>query len=156
MGIANKQKQTGERVLSRKSWVSYILPLLIMLASGSAYFFFEYDPPKLANIPLVFFFYGVYKIIHNRSYRLYIDDIGVWVFKGVLPWKKGVNGVKWRDLDEAVYHTGFFSWFTRSYRLRISHRFTKDSEIILKHMAKGNKAVTSINSILEESISNER
>ena len=55
----------------------------------------------------------------------------VWAYSGVLPWKKGVAGVKWRDMDEATFEQGFWSWITGSYTVRIGHRFTKASEIVL-------------------------
>lgn len=41
-----------------------------------------------------------------RAVHLYCGDVGVWVYSGVLPWNKGVAGVKWRNLDEAVYFQG--------------------------------------------------
>ncbi len=69
--------------------------------------------------------------------QLYYDDFGVWVTSGVLPWQKGVSGVKWRDMDEATYEQGFLSWITRSYTVRIGHRFTKASEIRLTNIARG-------------------
>ena len=37
----------------------------------------------------------------------------------------------WRDMDEATFEQGFWSWLTRSYTVRIGHRFTKGSEIRL-------------------------
>ncbi len=74
-----------------------------------------------------------------------MDDLGVWVHAGVLPWKKGVSGVKWRDMDEATFVNGFTSWATRSYTVRIGHRFTKDSEIVLTNIARGKDAVAIVN-----------
>ncbi|MCV5179743.1 hypothetical protein OFC21_30430, partial [Escherichia coli] len=65
---------------------------------------------------------GIYRILFLKSVRLYTDDIGVWIFRGILPWSKGVRGVKWRDIEDAMYYTGFFSWMFRSYTVRIGHR----------------------------------
>ncbi|MBA5735453.1 hypothetical protein H3260_27010, partial [Escherichia coli] len=56
-----------------------------------------------------------------------------------------MTGVKWRDLDSATYFTGFVSWLTNSYTVRLEHRFTKANEILISHMAAGNKAVEEIN-----------
>lgn len=63
--------------------------------------------------------------LSRKSWIAYI----IWVYSGVLPWSKGVAGIKWRDLDEAVYFQGPVSGALRSYCLRIGHRFTKSSEI---------------------------
>jgi len=84
--------------------------------------------------------------------QLYYDDVGVWVYAGVLPWKKGVTGVKWRDMDEATFVQGFWSWITRSYTIRIGHRFTKASEIVLTDIAKGKDVVTTLNARQQELI----
>nr|WP_304665695.1 hypothetical protein [Pseudomonas tremae] len=86
-----------------------------------------------------------YRFLFLKSVRLYTDDIGVWIFRGILPWSKGVRGVKWRDIEDAMYYTGFFSWMFRSYTVRIGHRFTKTSEIFVYHLAQGHKAVEHIN-----------
>lgn len=87
----------------------------------------------------------VYKVALARSYVLYMDDSGIWLRRGVLPWSKGVVGVKWRDLDGALYFTGFVSWATNSYTVHLGHRFTKSSEIHISHMHAGKKAVETIN-----------
>ena len=87
----------------------------------------------------------VYKILNLRSYTLYCDDEGVWLYSGILPWTKGVYGVSWRDLDSANYKIGFLSWLTNSYDVIISHRFTKENEVYVKDIWNGNKLVPLIN-----------
>lgn len=86
-----------------------------------------------------------YRFMVLRSVQLYYDDVGVWVYSGVLPWKKGLAGVKWRDMDEATFEPGFWSWITRSYTVRIGHRFTKASEIGLTNIGGGKDAVGKLN-----------
>ena len=76
------------------------------------------------------------------------------MFKGILPWAKGTSGVKWRDLDEAVFFPGFFGWVFKSYQLRIGHRFTKSSEIVLGHIRGGDTAVQEINQLHIEMVRN--
>jgi hypothetical protein len=88
-----------------------------------------------------------YRFLLLRSVQLYYDDVGVWVYSGILPWKKGVAGVKWRDMDEATFEQGFWSWITRSYTIRIGHRFTKASEIRLTDIAGGKDAVAKLNAM---------
>jgi hypothetical protein len=87
---------------------------------------------------------------------LYTDAHGVWVYSGILPWSKGVTGVKWRDLEDAVYMTNFSSWALRSYKVRVGHRFTKTSEIVLTHIARGNIAVEQINAQHQQALATGR
>jgi hypothetical protein len=87
----------------------------------------------------------VYNVLFLKSVRLYTDDLGVWLYRGILPWSRGVRGVKWRDIEDATCYMGFFSWMFRSYTVRIGHRFTKTSEIIVPNLAQGHKAVEHIN-----------
>ena len=89
----------------------------------------------------------IYNIFFLRSIRVYTDDVGVWLYLGILPWSKGVRGVKWRDIEDAMYYTGFFSWMFRSYTVRIGHRFTKTSEIYVHHLSQGQNAVEHINQL---------
>ncbi len=133
--------------LGRKAWTAYIgtglLGLFLLLCivpiawHASTGF-------GLIVLLLTVAFIG-YKALTIHSYHLYRDDVGVWVYSGILPWKKGVRGVKWRDLDEAVYFQTLWSWLFKSYSLRIGHRFTKSSEIFLSHIARGDKCVMDIN-----------
>lgn len=101
----------------------------------------------LAALAISIVVYSGYRWFVLRSVRLFYDDSGVWVYAGVLPWSKGVRGVKWRDLDEGTYAQSFWSWLLRSYDIRVSHRFTKDNEITLTRMYNGDRAVIQMNEI---------
>jgi hypothetical protein len=72
------------------------------------------------------------------------------LFRGILPWNKGVAGVKWRDVEDAVFYTGFLSWAFNSHSLRVGHRFTKASEIFLGNVRHGRQAVEHINELHRE------
>ncbi len=133
--------------LGGKSWTAYfgialmaiiVIPIGVGLASQAS-----------LGLGLTILFLAlvilVYQVLEIRSYQLYYDDVGIWLFSGILPWKKGVVGVKWRDLDEAIYFQTFWSWLFKSYSMRIGHRFTKSSEILLSHMARGHESVQKIN-----------
>jgi hypothetical protein len=91
-----------------------------------------------------------YKVMELRSYHLFSDEMGVWLYSGVLPWNKGVRGVKWRDLDDATYTRSLGGWLLKSYSLRIGHRFTRSNELILKDIGRGDRAVMTINQQLQE------
>jgi hypothetical protein len=140
--------------LSRKAWTAYcsvLLTTLLALAVLGGGSWYVSHRLFAAVLPLILVI-AAYRCLVIRSHHLYCDDIGVWSAAGVLPWSKGVQGVKWRDLDEAVYFPGFWSWIMRSYTLRIGHRYTKTSEILLTHMAGGKEAVAAINSRHQEMV----
>ena len=89
----------------------------------------------------------VYNIMVLRSVVLFINDKGVWVYSGVLPWSKGVWGVRWRDVENASYNPGFLGWALKSYTVRVGHRFTRGNEIVLPSVKHGDKAVEQINAL---------
>lgn len=89
-----------------------------------------------------------YRCIYNRSVTLYMDDAGVWVMRGVVPWNRGIYGVKWRDIESVVYQQGFSNWLTRSYPVTIVERFTQRGEMHLDHVWRGDQAVTAMNAKL--------
>ncbi len=137
---------TDAHSLGGKSWTAYIgtaILALILLALVAAFGYANiFGGLLIGALSLVFI---VLRFLSIKSHHLYMDDIGVWKSSGILPWTKGVSGVKWRDLDEAVFFQSMFSWMFKSYSIRIGHRFTKDSEIFLSHWNNGHNAVTAIN-----------
>lgn len=140
------------RVIGVKSWTAYagVLALAVVLFAGALPLAFRWNEIAAAGVLALSAVLVGYQFLKVRSVQLYYDDLGVWVFSGVLPWKKGVSGVKWRDMDEATYVNGFVSWVTRSYTIRIAHRFTKGSEIVLHHIAGGRRAVETINAVHQD------
>ena len=135
-------------VVGVKSWLAYVgLVLLALVLFGVVLpltFTYANEIAAAAVLVVSAIFIG-YRFMLLRSVQLYYDDVGVWSFSGVLPWKKGVAGVKWRDMDEATFEQGFWSWISRSYTIRIGHRFTKASEIRLTNIANGKDAVSQLN-----------
>jgi len=138
--------------LGRKAWTAYIgiYTLGFLLVFGLAPMLWAES--KLAGGIALILSVGLvaYKVLTLKSYHLYCDDMGVWIYSGILPWSKGVNGVKWRDLDGAVYFQSMWSWMFKSYSLQIGHRFTKANEILLSHIAHGDKVVLEINNMHQE------
>lgn len=133
--------------LGGKAWTAYVRVALVGLALFLIATPFAWSISHIAGIVVVLASLAlvIYQVLVLKSFHLYFDEAGVWVYSGVLPWNKGVAGVKWRDLDEAVYFQSIGSWLFKSYSIRIGHRFTKSSEILLSHWACGNEAVTEIN-----------
>lgn len=151
MGFADNEFQLGDSgtVISGPygiSWLAYVGPtLFVLLFSGLGGLLATYHLYSgLAVIAAALLGYG-YHFLMLRSVRLYADEMGVWLFRGILPWAKGVSGVKWRDLDEAIFYQTFFGWLFKSYNLRIGHRFTRGSEILATRMFRGDAAVREIN-----------
>jgi hypothetical protein len=135
-------------VVGVKSWIAYVgVFLLAAVLFGvvlPATFMYGNEIAAAIVMALSVVIVG-YRFLVLRSLVLYYDDVGVWVYSGVLPWKKGLAGVKWRDMDEASFEQGFWSWISRSYTIRIGHRFTKASEIRLTNIAGGKDAVGALN-----------
>lgn len=133
--------------LGGKSWTAYIWLVLLTLVILIPIVIASWGSSLLAGmlVTAAVIAFIVYHVLLIRSYNVYYDDIGIWVYSGILPWSKGVNGVKWRDLDETVYFQTFWSWLFKSYSIRIGHRFTKSSEIFLTHMHKGYEIAMEIN-----------
>jgi hypothetical protein len=129
-----------------KSWTAYLRPailFLIMLLIGIALTNVNGWLAALFILPGLALF--VVQALTIRSVVLYTNDQGVWVYSGIFPWSKGVRGVKWRDVEDALYFPNFFSWLLKSHTVRIGHRFTKSSEIFLQHISRGDHAVMHIN-----------
>lgn len=134
-------------VIGVKSWIAYCgtLLLAVVLFGGVLPLAFLWNQIAAGVVLVVSALWIGFRVLSLRSVQLYYDDIGVWLYSGILPWKKGVQGVKWRDMDEATFENGFLSWVARSYTVRISHRFTKASEIVVTNIAGGKTAVTTLN-----------
>jgi len=134
-------------VVGVKSWVAYFGTLVL----GALLFFVVLPAAFLwneiaAGVVLVVSALVVgYRLLLLRSVQLYYDDVGVWAYSGILPWKKSLSGVKWRDMDEASFAPGFWSWVTQSYTVRVGHRFTKANEIVLTNIGRGKAAVATLN-----------
>ena len=135
------------QVIGVKSWLAYagVLALAVILFGVLLPLAFLWHEMAALAVLVLSAMLVAYEFLLVRSVQLYVDDLGVWVHAGVLPWKNGVTGVKWRDMDEASFVNGFRSWATRSYTVRVGHRFTQDSEIVLTNIARGKEAVAIIN-----------
>lgn len=128
------------------SWTAYVRPVIVLfIMFGIGYALTNLN--GWLGVFFIVFWFGLFVIqgLTIRSVVLYTDDQGVWVYSGIFPWSKGTRGVKWRDVEDAVYFPNFLSWLLKSYTVRIGHRFTKSSEITLSHIARGQAAVIHIN-----------
>lgn len=142
------------RVIGLKSWTAYmgVLALAALLFFVALPLAFRWSELAAAAVMAASSLIVGYRFLEVRSVQLYYDDVGVWVVSGILPWKRGVRGVKWRDMDDASYAGGFLAWITRSYTVRIGHRFTREGEIVLHHVANGRRAVETVNAVHQQMI----
>ena len=148
----------------RLSWVAYLretwaffLRLLVMavLSMGVTWLIAKGTRIESSKItwPSLLSFAGavawtLYSIALTNSVRLFTNDGGVWMQRGVFPWEKGVSGVQWRDVGQACCTQGFANWALRSYNVQVSHRFTAGAELNLRNVHRGNLAVEHINGIM--------
>ncbi|MFC0135812.1 hypothetical protein CR105_00645 [Massilia eurypsychrophila] len=141
-------------VVGVKSWIAYFgtLVLAAILFFGLLPLAFMWNEIAAGVVFVVSAIMIGYRLLLLRSVQLYYDDVGVWTYSGILPWKKGLSGVKWRDMDEATFVPGFWSWLTGSYTVRIGHRFTKANEIVLTNIARGKAAVNTLNAYQQDLI----
>ena len=140
--------------LGGKSWTGYAKATLVALLLGCVATVFVDSKYRFVGVGLtgVALVYLLHRILLLRSYRFYMDEIGVWVWSGYLPWSKGVMGLKWRDVDVAVYYPNFLSWLCCSYSLRVQHRYRRASAIYLTGMHNGNAATCQINAVHQEKL----
>jgi hypothetical protein len=149
---ADFTQATGGTTLARKAWTAYVglvlitLVLLVFVVPLA----WHYSHGAGAGLAIVILAVAAFKFAELRVFRLYYNDMGVWLYSGLMPWNKGVRGVKWRDLDDATYTRSMGSWLLKSYAIRIGHRFTRSNELVLKGIAHGDKAVVAINQKLAE------
>ena len=71
-------------ILAKKSYTAYIVPMLI--------FAFTIFIGLNANILVTLFIIlpiGIATFLHIKSITLFVDENGVWVYEGILPWNRG-------------------------------------------------------------------
>jgi hypothetical protein len=152
----NTNNTPGITSLGRKSWTAYVrihpyalaailcvMPFVSGFATNGGWRVWTSFGFWVLALSLPFL---IYRLLYLKSVHLYFDDEGVWVYSGFLPWKKGVYGMKWRDIESASYSQSMGSWLFKSYSITVFHRFIGSSAISLDHMACGDEAVMAINS----------
>lgn len=153
MNTINAPSFSKGKVIGKKSWTAYVaVVILTVLVSGGGIVISFEEEMWLAGclIIVVSLALGILRIYTLRSYQIVIDKNGVWIFRGVLPWTKGFSGVKWRDLDEAVYCQSLMGWLLKSYTIVLTHRFTKTDEIKMYETDRGDEVVSLINRVHTE------
>lgn len=138
--------------LCAKSWTAYAgtFMIAVLLFFAALPLAFKYNTRAALIVLIGSALIIGYRLLTIRSHQLYYDEAGVWLASGILPWKKKLTGVAWRDMDQASAETNFWSWLFRSYTVRISVRTTRQTVIHASGMARGKHAVDTINARLQE------
>lgn len=135
----------------RLSWTAYVVPAAFVLVCGAfAPALYHWRPWTGVAFFLFCLLAGIAVFLSRRAVRLYLNDQGIWVSAGFLPWTKGVNGVHWDDVDHARFFPGSFARTFNSYRIRVGHRLTQTRGISLGCIANGHRFVEDINRRLTE------
>ncbi len=133
----------------RLSWVAYLRPLGGFLIRGMLALLAQFYAVWLAEaLVAVCLAWLALDILSVRRTSLIVNDKGVWIERGLLPWTKGARGIKWRDIGDAGFFNGFLPWALSSYRVVVTHRFTTDADLVLPQLHRGNRAVEHINSLI--------
>jgi hypothetical protein len=146
------QPPAGEiTTLGRKSWTAYVgvtVAGVFGILIVALLWHVSHEAALIALVLVVVWL--AYRFVELRSVHLYFNESGVWLYSGVFPWSRGVRGVKWRDVDDATFSQGFWTWISKSHRVRVGHRFTRSNELIVPAIAHGDRAVMAINTKLQE------
>lgn len=138
------------------SWVAYIRPLALFMALAAIGLIVSQSAQGanfiLAGYGILFLsiIKALYDVAWRRRFRFYYDRDGVWVFRGILPWRRGIEGMPWSDINALFCEPGFISWLTKSYAIRLVHHVDPDLDITLIHIKRGNLAVIAINEQLTQ------
>ena len=145
---------TGPRAvfLCAKSWTAYAgtFVIAVLLFFAALPLAFKYNTRAALIVLIGSALIVGYRLLTIRSHQLYYDEMGVWLASGILPWKKKLTGVPWRDMEQASAETNFWSWLFRSYTVRITLRTTRQTVIHASGMARGKQAAEAINIRLRE------
>lgn len=152
------QSREGQ-IIFGLAWVGYlsILPAVTMHVV-----IIVFTASLLKDMDFGLMIYGIYafavasityQVMLRRAVKLIINSNGVWVTRGVLPWKKSCIGLQWRNIAIASYQNSFFTWLLGAYEINLEDRFTGRVEMVVENIKNGKFAVTEINRILVENYS---
>lgn len=141
--------------LARKSWAAYVAPVTVAAVAllGFVPFLWVFFHPLAIAVAVITIGATTYTVALLRSYQLFMDERGVWLYRGILPWNKGVIGVRWRDVAGAVYFNSFMSWVCQAYSIEVQHRFTQGNALWVGSLHFGRDAVARINEAHQDYVS---
>jgi len=141
-------------IMTGLSWIAYVkqIPVnLLYVAIMYATHVF------ITGLNLEMFQYAVYavsiasiayNIMLTKSVKFVINSNGVWVTKGILPWKKSCVGLRWPNIGIASFNNNLYTWLFKAYRISLDDRYTAKTELVANDIANGQFIVGEINRIL--------
>lgn len=165
--MEDNQSHSAQARIYRISWLGYIRPVLLLLIVtalcsgvmlardfGTPAMQQQLAHPLFAVVPAVVIALAAVscalKFYYLATLRLIINNDGVYLFRGIFPWTKGMTGTLWQDIADAQYFPGFIAWATRTYSIQVRFRFNKSNETFVPYIWKGHQAVMLINQTLQE------
>ena len=134
-------------IIGRKSWVTYIgasTKTILYLIIFYLIFYIIDNNTSIdihRNIEIGVFSFVViclvYRFLILRSYKVRVNEEGIWVHYGIFPWAKGGDGIRFQDVDMAKYFPNFFSWCTNSYKIVVQHKFTNSTDFSVTDIWRG-------------------
>lgn len=149
MPVSNNGKTPSWRV----SWIVYIKEIVYATLVISLWYYLAplMKSKMILNCLQVGVVVGLIIILYRMYYtwtiRLYANDSGIWVYRGVFPWARGVYGMKWGDFEDCVVTQKFIYWLTNSHPVILRTRFSKNPEIYLPPIFAARKAAQYINNV---------
>lgn len=152
--LANDASKPAARAvfLCAKSWTAYAgtLVIAVLLFFAALPLAFRYNTRAALVVLIGSALIIGYRVMTIRSVQLYYDEAGVWLAAGILPWKKKLTGIAWRELQQASHDSTFWSWLCRSYTVRVQPRSSGQEPIVASGMGHGKAAAEAINIRLQE------
>lgn len=99
-------------------------------------------------ILLCFILGELYKLISLAKTRIIVDDMGVWVKRGIFKFTTEANGVVWNNADLASSKNGLIYYLFKNYPISIKNRFSGAIEISLPPVRNGKDLLSLINTEL--------
>lgn len=96
-------------------------------------------------ILLCLIFRELYKLISLAKTRIIVDNMGVWVKRGIFKFTTEASGVVWNNADLASSKNGLIYYLFKNYPISIKNRFSGAVEISLPPVRNGKNLLALIN-----------
>lgn len=135
----------------RVAWIAYVRPvfmlaLLIFVALGAQRYMPQWALP-VWGAAAVACAGLIYHICLLRTVCLYADETGVWLYRGLLPWRRGAMVIKWRDMEDAAFVSGFVGWLLNANTVRVGNRFDHRHDLVMPLARNGREVATQLNAL---------
>jgi len=131
-----------------RSWIAYVRPT-VMTAIAVPVAIIVAWPLQSTHVTfvIVLAILGAYaaRVLSLLEDMLVLDDEGIWYYRGGLAGRPRIVGVRWRNA-RCTLSVPRVRWSRTSYTVIVQNRVTA-RQIVIKHMAHGDVAVTRISNL---------